>query len=135
MAIEVVNVAPKIDPISNPLPVKEDDEMTISASVWDTVGDVENLVSCFDLNPEVNSDETGGSDDDCDFEGNRFIGSWPDAQQAPSAIVFHTTDDDGESASVEIPITVNNVKPDAYAMVNNQNPTIGDIVVLWPWVS
>ncbi len=130
VAIEVVNVAPKIDPISNPLPVKEDDEMTISASVWDTVGDVENLVSCFDLNPEVNSDETGGSDDDCDFEGNRFIGSWPDAQQAPSTIIFHTTDDDGESASVEIPITVNNVKPDAYAMVSNQNPTIGDIVVL-----
>ena len=130
VAIEVVNVAPKIDPISNPLPVKEDDEMIISASVWDTVGDLENLVSCFDLNPEVNSDEIGDSDDDCDFDGNQFIGSWPDAQQAPSAIIFHTTDDDGESASVEIPITVNNVKPDAYAMVSNQNPTIGDIVVL-----
>jgi len=130
VAIEVVNVAPEIDPISNPLPAKEDDEITISASVRDTIGDIENLVNCFDLNPEVNSDEIGESDDDCDFEGNRFIGSWPDAQKAPSSIVFHTTDDDGESASLEIPITIINVKPDAYASVSNQNPTIGDIVIL-----
>ena len=130
VAIEVVNIAPKIDPISTPLPAPEDGEITITASVWDTVGDIETLVNCFDLNPEENSDEIGDSTDDCDFEGNRFIGSWPDAQQAPSTIIFHTTDDDGETASVEIPISVNNVKPDAYAMVSNQNPTIGDFVVL-----
>ena len=49
--------------------------------------------------------------------------------KAPSSIVFHTTDDDGESASLEIPITIINVKPDAYASVSNQNPTIGDIVI------
>ena len=130
VAIEVVNIAPKIDPISTPLPAPEDGEISITASVWDTVGDIETLVNCFDLNPEENSDEIGDSTDDCDFEGNRFIGSWPDAQQAPSTIIFHTTDDDGETASVEIPISVNNVKPDAHAMVSNQNPTIGDFVIL-----
>ena len=54
VAIEVVNIAPKIDPISTPLPVPEDGEITITASVWDTVGDIETLVNCFDLNPEEN---------------------------------------------------------------------------------
>ena len=44
---------------------------------WDTVGDLETLVSCYDLNPEENSDELGDSTDDCDFEGNRFIKKTP----------------------------------------------------------
>ena len=130
VAIEVVNIAPTIDPISTPLPVAEDGEISIVASVWDTIGDAENLVNCYDLDPEENSDGKGDSTDDCDFEGSRFVGSWPDAERAPSSIIFHTMDDDGETASVEIPITINNVKPSAHAMVSNQNPTIGDIVVL-----
>ena len=87
-------------------------------------------MNCFDLDPEENTDGKGESTDDCDLEGSRFVGSWPDAQNAPSSIIFHTTDDDGETASVEIPITVNNVKPSAHAMVSNQNPTVGDTVVL-----
>ena len=130
VAIEVVNLAPTTDPISTPLPVAEDGEISILVSVWDTVGDLENLVNCFDLDPEENTDGKGESTDDCDLEGSRFVGSWPDAQNAPSSIIFHTTDDDGETASVEIPITVNNVKPSAPAMVSNQNPTVGDTVVL-----
>ena len=130
IAIDVVNIAPSIDPISNPLPVAEDDEISITASVWDTIGDAENLVNCFDTEPDVDTNENGITDDDCNIEGTKFVGSWPDAQNVPSSIIFHTMDDDGETASVEIPITVNNIKPDAHAMVNNQNPTIGDSVVL-----
>jgi hypothetical protein len=87
-------------------------------------------VNCFDTEPDVDTNENGITDDDCNIEGTKFVGSWPDAQNVPSSIIFHTMDDDGETASVEIPITVNNIKPDAHAMVNNQNPTIGDSVVL-----
>ena len=130
IAIDVINIAPSIDPISNPLPVAEDDEISITASVWDTIGDAENLVNCFDTEPDVDTNENGNTDDDCNIEGTKFVGSWPDAQNVPSSIIFHTMDDDGETASVEIPIIVNNIKPDAHAMVNNQNPTIGDSVVL-----
>jgi hypothetical protein len=72
----------------------------------------------------------GSSTDDCDIEGLMFSGSWPDAESAPSLIIFHTTDDDGESASSEIPIIVNNVKPDAYLMVSNPNPSEGDMISL-----
>jgi hypothetical protein len=45
-------------------------------------------------------------------------------------LVFHTMDDDGERASVEIPISVNNVKPSAHLSVSNQNPTEGDVIIL-----
>ncbi len=130
VAIEVENVAPTVDPISNPLPVAEDGEITITATVWDTLGDLENLQNCFDLDPETNSDDEGGADDDCDLEGTSFVGSWPDATTAPSSIIFHTMDDDGERAFDEVPITVNNVKPSAHAAVSEQNPTEGDSIVL-----
>ena len=130
VAIEVKNVAPTVDPISNPLPVAEDGEISITATVWDTLGDLENLQNCFDLDPETNSDGEGGADDDCDLEGTSFVGSWPDATTAPSSIIFHTMDDDGERAFNEVPITVNNVKPSAHAAVSEQNPTEGDTIVL-----
>ena len=130
VAIEVKNVAPTVDPISNPLPVAEDGEISITATVWDTLGDLENLQNCFDLDPETNSDGEGGADDDCDLEGTSFVGSWPDATTAPSSIIFHTMDDDGERAFNEVPITVNNVKPSAHASVSEQNPTEGDTIVL-----
>lgn len=130
VAIEVVNVAPTIDPIANPLPVAEGKDISISATVWDTLGDLENLQNCFDLDPEKNSDGEGGGDDDCDIEGTQLVVSFPDAVTAPSSIVFHTTDDDGEMASREVPITVNNVKPSAHAMASVQNPTEGDTIVL-----
>ncbi len=130
VAIEVANVAPEIDPIANPLPVAEDGEISVTATVWDTLGDLENLQNCFDIDPESNSDGEGEADDDCDVEGTNFAGSWPDATAAPSSIIFHTTDDDGERAFKEIPITVNNVKPSAHATVSETNPTEGDTIVL-----
>jgi len=80
--------------------------------------------------PEENSDGEGEATDDCDLEGTIFVGSWPDAQTAPSMVVFHTMDDDGERASTEIPISVNNVKPSAHLSVSNQNPTEGDVIIL-----
>ena len=130
IAIDVINKAPTIDPIAPPLPVAEDDIISITARVSDTPGDLETLTNCFDLDPVTDSDGVGSSTDDCDIEGLMFSGSWPDAESAPSLIIFHTTDDDGESASSEIPIIVNNVKPDAYLMVSNPNPSEGDMISL-----
>jgi len=128
--IEILNVVPMINPIAPPLPVAEDGEIQITASVWDTSSDLESLQNCYDTNPTINSDGEGTEIDDCDFEGLTFVGSWNDAQNAPSSIVFHTTDDDGEMVYAEIPIVVNNVKPSAHAMIDNANPTEGDAVYL-----
>lgn len=130
VVIDIANVAPTIDPISNPLPVAEGDEITITATVWDTLGDLENMQNCFDLDPETNSDGEGGADDDCDVEGTTFVGTWHDARSAPDSIIFHTMDDDGERASDEVPIVVNNVKPSAHAIASETNPTEGDTIVL-----
>ena len=130
IAIDVINRAPTIDPIPPQLPVEEDGVITIPVRVSDTPGDLETLTNCFDLDPLTDSDNVGSSTDDCDVEGLDFVGSWPDAQNAPSSIIFHTTDDDGESASTEIPISVINKKPNAYLMVSNPTPTEGDIISL-----
>jgi len=128
--IEISNVAPTIDAISNPLPVAEDSEIRITISVMDTPGDLEQLVNCFDLDPETNSDGENETWDDCDITGTNLVYAWSDARTAPSSIVFHTTDDNGDTATLEIPITINNVKPTARLMIDNLNPTEGDKVIL-----
>ena len=130
VAIEVFNLAPTIAPVSPPLPVAEDGEISLTIDVWDTLGDRENLLNCFDLDPSTNSDGEGNSTDDCDVEGIAVTLSWPDAAVAPSSIIFHTTDDDGAVAMIEIPITVNNVKPSSHAMASNENPIEGSMVIL-----
>tara|TARA_B100000965_G_scaffold397125_1_gene413133 strand:- start:3086 stop:4063 length:978 start_codon:yes stop_codon:yes gene_type:complete len=79
--------------------------------VTDTSGDMLTLTRCFDLDPLSNSDGEGTSTDDCDIETDHLSRSWPDATTAPGMIIFHVTDDDGATASVEIPLDIRNVKP------------------------
>ena len=58
----------------------------------------------FRFDPDVNSDLQGNAIDDCDVESQSLIHTWQDATTAPSSIVFHVTDDDGDSASIVIPV-------------------------------
>ena len=102
----------------------------LSIGVSDTLGDMPNLITCYDLDPYVNSDSEGNATDDCDLESQNLAHSWPDATTAPDHIVFHVTDDDGESASIAISIDVRNVDPDPRASTSDYNPTVGDVIVL-----
>jgi hypothetical protein len=98
--------------------------------VSDTFGDLPKLVTCYDLDPYANSDSEGNSSDDCDVESLHLAHAWSDATTAPDHIIFHVTDDDGEGASITIPIDVNNVDPDARASTSNYNPMEGEVIVL-----
>jgi hypothetical protein len=130
MQFLVSNVAPSISPIAPLLPVAEDELVQLSIQVSDTLGDLPNLISCFDLDPSVNSDSEGNATDDCDIESQHLAHAWSDATTAPDHIVFHVTDDNGESARILISIDVNNVNPDARASTSDYNPMEGDVIVL-----
>ena len=126
----VSNVAPSISPVAPLLPVAEDELVQVSAQVSDTLGDLPNLIACFDLDPSTNSDSEGNATDDCDVESQHLAHAWSDATTAPDHIIFHVTDDDGESARITISIDVNNVNPDARASTSDYNPMEGDVIVL-----
>ncbi len=126
----VNNIAPTIMPISNPLPVAEGGVMQFSVEVSDTANDLAGLKSCFDLDPNVNSDSEGNATDDCDIESQSLVYSWEDATTAPDSIVFHVTDDDGVSAGVVIPVQINNLPPSPAASASDYEPTQGDVFVL-----
>ena len=69
----VSNVAPSISPVTPLLPVAEDELVQLSVEVSDTLGDLPNLVTCYDLDPYVNSDSEGNSSDDCDVESLHLL--------------------------------------------------------------
>jgi len=128
--IQVENLPPSISPIA-PVPlVEEDEQVEIDVEVTDTTNDIASLVQCFDMHPSDDADSDGDPRNDCDIPSNHLVHSWPDESSAPSFIVFHVTDDDGESESVEIPIEVRNAPPTAMASVSVSNPTEGDRIVL-----
>ena len=129
--IQVENVAPEISPITTILgQFEEDEDFTIEPEVIETGTDSERLVYCFDLNPAVDSDSDGLFGNDCDVPSPSLVHSWPDSTTAPGTIIFHVTDDDGESASLEFSFSVVNSPPAAFASASVSNPTEGDSIVL-----
>ena len=68
--IEIQNIDPQITPLAPPLPAAEDSTVSISVSTIDTSGDMLTLRNCFDLDPMTDSDDSGGSSDDCELESN-----------------------------------------------------------------
>jgi hypothetical protein len=128
--IQVENVPPSIAPLATVPEVEEDEQVVIDVGVTDTANDMSSLAQCFDLHPNDDADSDGDSRNDCDVSSHLLVHSWPDASTAPDFIVFHVTDDDGESDSVEIAIEVMNAPPTAMASASVVNPTEGDSIVL-----
>ena len=129
--IQVVNVAPEISPMTTSLgDLEEDEEFTISPMVADTGNDLTTLVYCFDLDSLIDSDSDGDSGNDCDVQSGVLVHSWPDSLSAPESVLFHVTDDDGETASMEFSFVVINTPPEAFASASVSNPTEGDSVIL-----
>ena len=129
--IQVVNVIPEISPMTTTLgDLEEDQEFTISPIVSDTGNDSASLIHCFDLDPSSDQDSDGIAENDCDVQATSLIHSWPDSYSAPSSLVFHVTDDDGASESLEFTFVVINSPPEAFASASITNPTEGDSVIL-----
>ena len=125
----VQNVPPVIQPFGSLLPVAEDQVLSITGEFQDTASDIETLRACWDVDPSMNSDSQGSAEDDCDVEGADLAWSWPDSATAPSMVVFHVTDDDGERVFEMVNITVRNVKPRAMANVTAPGPyAVGDAI-------
>jgi hypothetical protein len=127
---KVNNLPPTIRPFSQPLPVAEDTNIELSIIVDDTLYDVQSLIPCYDLDPYTNSDNYGTIDDDCDLASYHLVHSWPDSNTAPDKIIFHVTDNDGEIASVEIPLDIRNMKPNVGYSVSESQPMEGDAIIL-----
>jgi len=129
--IQVVNVIPEISPMTTILgDLEEDQEFTINPVVSDTGNDSESLVQCFDLDPSIDDDQDGIPENDCDVQSGILVHSWPDSYSAPRSLVFHVTDDDGASESIEFTFLVVNSPPEAFASASITNPTEGDSVIL-----
>ena len=125
----VQNVPPTIDPFSSQLPIAEDQILSVTGSFHDTSSDIETLRACWDINPASNTDSEGSAEDDCDIEGADLAYSWPDAATAPSQIVFHVTDDDGERAVEMLNITVRNLRPKGAINVTEGPFEVGQEIV------
>ncbi|MFL2963184.1 MAG: CARDB domain-containing protein [Candidatus Thalassarchaeaceae archaeon] len=128
--IEISNINPSIVSLNQRLPVEEGEELIFDVGVSDSLNDIASLYSCFDIDPSLDSDSSGLSDDDCDFNSNYMSYTWEDASKVPEYIIFHVSDDDNASASIEIEIDVRNVRPTAVAEPDSINPVQGNFISL-----
>jgi hypothetical protein len=110
--------------------VGEGEKLIFDVGISDSLNDIESLYSCFDIDPLTDSDESGLTDDDCDYNSNYMEYTWEDSNAAPEFIIFHVTDDDGASASIEIEIDVRNIRPTAVATSDELRPVQGNIISL-----
>ena len=109
--VTVINVPPVVPAIEPPLPIAEDQDVSLSGGATDTASDADNLILCWDLYPEANTDDNGSSEDDCDIEGKLLVHNY--AKKGNYTVIFHATDDDGDSTSTNVTITVVNKAPTA----------------------
>lgn len=128
--IEILNINPSIVSLNQRLPVEEGEELLFEIGVFDSFNDIADLYSCFDIDPLLDSDSSGQTNDDCDYNSNYLSYTWEDASIVPEYIIFHVTDDDGATASIEIEIDVRNVRPTPVATTDEINPVQGGIISL-----
>ncbi len=128
--IEIQNVDPSIISISPRSPVEEGEELIFNIGIIDTLNDMDNLITCFDINPLINADSLGSNMDDCDFNSTILSYAWEDSTSAPDFIVFHVTDDDGSTDYAEIDIDVRNTRPKAIAKLDDLSPLQGEFISL-----
>ncbi len=128
--VNITNLPPTIEPLGSTQPIFEDNNITFTAEVADTVSDLENLVVCWDLDSLVDADEDGDAENDCDISGLEMTASWPTS--GLRLITATVTDDDGASASTSINVSVINSAPRA-KITNSTNVMLlneGDNVTL-----
>ena len=126
--IKVNNVEPTAEITSTISTVGESMPITLTGEVSDTPSDIETLISCWDIDPSVNSNNNGSSNDDCDYEGNEMMHSWD--KSGTYTVIFHVVDDDGARTIKQLDIEVTNQPARAMIKTNSESVYIGEDVFL-----
>ena len=127
--VDVRNVPPEVQQFDNQMPLGEDREFSLVGSYTDTPSDMETLQVCWDVDFEVDLDQNGDAQDDCDFVGASITHHW--ALPGNKTIRFHVTDNDGDSAFALVNITVVNLRPQAAVSVGKDSVLVGEEWVVW----
>jgi len=128
--VVVRNVAPTIEGLDPTVAIYEDELLKISVNVDDTASDLLNLTTCWDLDARIDTDNDGGSTNDCDVEGVTLEQIWSDA--GTRLLTAFVVDDDGATASINTTLTIVNLRPTAVitSPTNLSNLMEGDFVNL-----
>ena len=108
--VRVNNIAPVLDALPAQQALFEDEILNLSAFAQD-FADQDELMYCWDLLSSFDSDGNGVMTDDCDAEGPDLVYSW--SVSGLKTITANVWDDDNESDSFEIKVTVVNRPPAA----------------------
>jgi len=111
--VMVHNVPPVIEDMATLYTDFEDVPVDIEGVAYDT----DELVECWDLDINVDSDGEDGLD--CDIEGSSLYYIW--TMEGDYEIAYHVTDDDGATAHQNVTIIRVNAEPKASISVEN-NP-------------
>ena len=109
--VVVRNVAPTIEGLDPTVAIYEDELLKLSVTVDDTASDLLNLSTCWDLDDRIDTDNDGGSTNDCDVEGVTLEQIWSD--EGTRLITAFVVDDDGATASINTTLTIVNLRPTA----------------------
>jgi hypothetical protein len=127
--VQVKNLPPEVQSFDNQMPVGEDREFSLTGVYNDTASDVESLEVCWDVDFEIDLDENGDAQDDCDFVGADITYHW--SLPGNKTIRFHVTDNDGDSAFALVNITVVNLRPQAAVDAEKDIILVGEEWVVW----
>lgn len=127
--VEVHNVAPTVEPILMPMPTGEDRPLSLTGVYSDTASDLQSLRVCWDVDFEVDLDDNGDAQDDCDYVGAQMTHEW--AKSGEKVVRFHVTDDDGEQADAFVNVSVINLRPRGAAEAESTTVAVGEELVIW----
>lgn len=127
--VEVTNVRPVVQQFGNQMPLGEDREFSLTGTYNDTPSDIDSLQVCWDVDFEIDLDDNGDTMDDCDFVGADITYHWSTAGE--KIIRFHVTDDNGDSDSAYVNISVVNLRPQAAVSVEKDSVLVGEEWVVW----
>ena len=128
--VMIHNVAPSVTGLPGNTPVFEGDTLNLSVVASDTPSDVESLVICWDLDANLDGDNDGVADNDCELTGATINPTW--TTKGVRMITATVTDDDGATAQQSMNVSVLNLPPRelANSQIAFTNLTEGDNLTL-----
>ena len=125
--IMIHNVAPTISGLPAFEAIDEDTDYALSVTVEDTSSDIDSLEVCWDFDRNVDVDNDGVMDNDCELEGESVTKAW--SAVGMQWVTVTVTDDDGERAQQSMNVSIINRAPlpqISYQNLALENLTAGD---------